>query len=471
MSASSSAIIERPAGSPEEVADAPPARREGFWRWTPLRRVQFAAAALVALATCLQEPASAFRADASTYWGATMAILHNGDLHTVGLLDLRGIATSVLYLPAGVAVAVAGGAGAAFAVMFQNALLIGAVGAFLLPRFVGLWRPVTPRLVWACATGAGLLLAGFAPVPLTDLWAASLLIAATVALRERRWYRLLISGAAAGLAFNLRPAVLFPVVGIALAVLIARRASALWFLAGAAAAVLPQSLYNLSHGISWLPWPEQTLALSGMQAHFASFTVRYDTLETPAGLAPLFYCSPTMAQTIGESPPSSAGELVGAFLSHPVEASVLSAQKVAAALHWGIAMPYADKAPGVNALFALLVTAVAVVGATAGLHAVLGTRLRAMPLPHVAAVLLWLGSVASLVSAATESRFAMVPVLVGIAGCGALIDAGMHSPRNRRTWVRIGAVALAVVAVFAVGASGLQHPIQGSVTVEDCAKA
>ncbi|WP_040338453.1 hypothetical protein [Candidatus Blastococcus massiliensis] len=471
MAARNSAVVERPGPSPERPGEPPAGRQAWLGLRTPVRRAQWAAAALVVLATCLQQPASVFYADASTYWNATMAILQGGDLHAAGRLELRGIATSFLYLPAGVVVTLAGGAGAAFAVMVQNALLLAGTGAFLLPRFVGIWRPVTPRLVWACALGTGLLLAGFAPIPLTDVWAASLLLAATIALHGRRWQHLLVAGAAAGLAFNLRPAVLLPVAGVVIAVLVARRISGLWFLAGAAAALLPQSLYNLARGTSWLPWPEETFGLSGRQAHWASFTVRYDTLVTPDSVAPLFYCSPSMAQAVEDAPPTSGGGLVAAFLSHPVEASVLSAQKVAAALHWGLAVPYSDEAPGVNALIAVLVTAVAVTGAAVGLHAVVTRGLRVLSLAQVAALLVWVGTLLSLLSAAPESRFALVLVLIGIAGCAALVADGLHTPRDRAGWVRSGFLVVAVLAVFAVGVTGLQHPVEGRATVQDCARA
>jgi hypothetical protein len=467
----SPALDRRPAMEADEPTVAPAVHQDAARRrWTPVRRVQAIAGLFVTLAVCLQTPSTTdFRGDASVYWGATMAILQGGDLFTVGVLRLRGIATTVLYLPAGLVVTMTGGAGAAFAVLLENAFLVAAIGAFLLPRFVGLWRPVTPRVVWVCAVSSTLLLRGFATIPLTDLWAGALLLLAVVALRKSRWLPLMVSGAAAGLAFNVRPAMLFPIVGITVVVLLFRRISGLWFLGGAAVALLPQSLYNLSRGGSPLPWPEETFALSGMQARDASFTVRYDTLDTDSGLAPFYYCSPSMAHIVDGKLPSSGGELAALFVAHPVEAAVFSAQKIAAALHWGLAVPFGSPTHGVDGLFAVLVTATTVVGAATLLGLLFRSGWRAITLPQTAAVLFWLGTAASLITSATEIRFAMGLVLVGIGGCAVLAAGEGRVPRTRAGRLRLAAVVVAVLAVFALGVSGLQHPFNGYPKVTDCA--
>jgi hypothetical protein len=176
-----------------------------------------------------------------------------------------------------------------------------------------------------------------------------------------------------------------------------------------------------------------------------------------------------MARTIDGEPPDSAGELVGLFATNLPQAAVLSAQKVGAALHWPVSTPYYTDAPGVNFLFALIVTATAIVGAAALLRSTLRQGWSSMGPAPLGVLILWVSSVLSLVSAASENRFALSLVLLGIAGCGLLVADGVRAPRSGtgRRWVLV--VALAVLAVFAIGATGLQHPFPGLSTVADCA--
>jgi hypothetical protein len=463
----STAVIEgRTAPGRAASADVPP---DGAARWTPVRRAQLAAVTVVTFAVCLQDPAEAFVADATIYWGGAMAIVEGGDVFAQGWLGLRGISTAFLYLPAAAVVALAGGSVAAFAVLVQNAVLIASIGAVLIPGVVGLWRPVTPAVVWTTAAGSALLLAGLATAPLSDLWAAALMLAAVVALKERSWRALLFAGVATGLAFNIRPAVLFAMLGIALAVCLVRRVRGLWFLGGVAFALVPQILANRWWDISWLPWPEETFVLTQVQARYASYTVRFDGVLGPDGLAPLFYCSPSMAGAIDGEAPGSGGDMVGLFVANLPQAIVFSAQKVGAALHWPLTMPYYTDAPGVNALFALTVTAGAVVGAAALLRSTVRQGWRSMGLARLVVLILWVSSVASLISAATENRFALSLVSLGIAGCGLLVADGVPDVRGRAGRIWVAVVALAVVAVFAVGTTGLQHPFSGIPAVADCA--
>jgi hypothetical protein len=468
---------DREAGSDREAPVAAsgvePSRESRFPRWaprTPVVRTQLTAGALVTLAVSLQEPAPEFMYDAGHYWNGALAVLEGGGVFERGLLSLRGIATSFLYLPAAAAYELGGDSGASFAVLLQNALLIALIGTVLLPRLAAVWRPVTPLVVWVTAVGSALLLAGFAPFPLSDLWGVVLLLGAVAALRRTGWLPLLLAGMAAGLAFNVRPAAMFAVIGLVPVVLVARRLSGLWFLAGAALALIPQVVLNRSHGLTWWPWPEQTTALTQLQAGYAGYVIRYDTVMMGPDVYPrLFFCSPSMAGALDRKLPTSGGDLAGAFLSNFPQALVFSAQKIAAALHWTLSTPYYVTRPGVNGIFALLVTTATVVGAVALLHVLVRRGWRSLSLAQVAVVVVWIGSVMALVTSATESRFALPVVLIGIAGCGALVAGGAGLPRAKagRLWLAGG--VLAVVAVFGLGTWGLQHPLPGDGAVADCA--
>jgi hypothetical protein len=442
-----------------------------------LLRVRATVGALLALAVVLQPPAPAFVYDASTYWGGARALVQGGNVFEAGLLELRGVLSSVLYTPAALVVRAVGEGSAGAAVLVQNTLLIVVLAVVLVPALVGLWRPVDARVVVVSALGTGLLLRGFAPFPLTDLWATALLLVVVVGLQRRSRPWLLVAGLGAGVAFNVRPAALVPVLAVGLAVLVARRRAAVWFALGAAVALLPQAVVNLGRDGGWVPLPEGTAALTELQASDASFLIRYDTVVgDPAAGPRRFYCSPGMAQALDGEPPTSPGELVTALLTHVPQSVVFSAQKISAALHWPLSVPYTAPAPVVNGLFALLVTAVSVIGAAAllqqaGEGAGRAPRRRdAATLGRMACALVWLGSLATLVTSSTETRFALTVVVVGIAGCALMATQEVRIPRaaGARAWV-IGTVA-AVLAVHVIGITGLQHPVADSVTVEACAE-
>lgn len=439
-------------------------------RFSPVRRAQVLAGALVAVAVTLQRPAAEFAYDAGQYWNGPLAMLEGRGVFEHGFLALRGVATAFMYLPAAAAFKLSGDSGAALAVLVENAVLIALAGVLLLPRLVAIWRPVTPLTIWVSGALSALVLAGFAPFPLGDLWGAVLLLTAVAALRRRGRLPLLLSGVAAGLAFNIRPAVLFAVIGLGVVVLVGRRLSGLWYLAGAGLALLPQVALNRVHGIPPWPWPEATSSLTQLQAGYAAYVVRYDTvMEGPPDYPRLFFCSPSMARALGGNPPRSPVELAGAFLHHFPLALLFCAQKISAALHWTLSTPYYVTNPGVNGLFAIVVTAVTVAGAAALLHRSVRHGIRELSVAHVGVVVVWLGSVLALVTSATESRFALPLVLVGIAGVASALADGVRLPRGGAGRLWLAGSLVTVVAVFGLGAWGLQHPLSGDGAMADCA--
>ncbi|MQA33318.1 hypothetical protein [Modestobacter roseus] len=422
--------------------------------------------ALLVLVVHLQPPAPVFRYDATRYWGGAQALLDERSAVVEGLLDLRGVLTTLLYLPAAVVTRLAGDDLAGAAVLAENAVLIGLIGVVLLPALVSIWRPAGPWTVVCCAFGTAVVTGGFAPFPLTDLWAAALLLTVVAALHRQGRGWLVLAGVAAGAAVNIRPATLLPLAAVGVAVLLARRWAALWAALGATLALAPQVALNRSRGTSWLPVPPGTGGLTELQASFASYVVRYDTVVAGPDAEPrLFSCSPAMVDALaGEVPRSPAG-LASAFLHHLPQSVPFAAQKVGAALHWPLSTPYLTPAPGVDVVFAVLVTAVSVAGVAALLR--LSTRERGRTtLGRVAVLLVWLGSLATLVTSATETRFALPLVLIGVAGCATVVAGGR--PQGRSAWWWVAGTVVAVAAVYAVGVAGLQHPFAGMATPELC---
>jgi len=418
---------------------------------------------LVFLGTVTRAP-ERFLWDAATYWRGSVSLAHGSDPYVVGALSLRGVLTPLLYFPAALADRGFGDSSGGVAVLVENSLLISLVGVLLLPWLLRAWGPVTSWMVWVCAGLTWLVLGRSAPYPLTDLWAAALMLAAVVVLRRRSAMALMGAGLLAGIAFNVRPAYLLPLLLALAVVVLIRRFAGLWFAAGVFVALVPQSIMNLTHGAGWKPWPSGMMALTQAQAYNASYFVRYDTAAYgPARIPQQFFCSPAMAQAVGDQPPDSTGALVVLYLHHLPQSLVFLAEKAAAALHWPLSFPYFAPAGAGDQLFALLVTTVAVVGVASLVHAGSTLGFRSTSTAVWVALVVWLGSLATIITPSPETRFAMPLVLFGIAGCAAL--AGR---RLSKRWV--AGVVIAVAVVFAIGAAGLSHPAApGSASPSTCA--
>jgi hypothetical protein len=377
------------------------------------------------------------------------------------LLSIRGVWTPVLYLPAAVAARVGGASTAGFFVLVENSLLVALIGAVLLPRLVGLWRPRKPLVVYASAGLTWLLITRFAPYPLTDLWGAALIFTAVLAVARPGTTSLIVGGALAGAAFNIRPAYLLPVAFGVVVVVWFRRMTGLWFILGVGLALLPQSIYNLIMGKGWRPAPPLIASQTQQQSFLGSFTVRHDTVAyIPRTTPRQFYCDPSMARALGNHAPHSTFGLVSAYIHHPVQAVVLVSEKLTAVLHWPISTPYHSPAPASNDAFALLVTAVTVIGAITLLRA-----MRGADLPKLFLLGIWAGAIWTLAMGTPELRYAVPLVLIGIVGTVVAVG-------NIRTWRPWLLGAAIVILVFGLGRIGLTHQAPpGYVSTAICAKA
>jgi hypothetical protein len=83
-------------------------------------------------------------------------------------------------------------------------------------------------------------------------------------------------------------------------VLLRQRLAGLWFAAGVVVGLVPLSIVNLTQGTCWKPWPPDMAALTRIQAFYASYSVRYDTVYLPGRAPQQFFCNPAMAQTVGD---------------------------------------------------------------------------------------------------------------------------------------------------------------------------
>jgi hypothetical protein len=420
-----------------------------------------AAAALVGFVVALlRGPAPRFFYDAQMYWLGADAVLRGGDFYVDGGLGIRGAISAFVYTPAALVAPLVGDGPA---VLAQNSVLIALVGAVLVPAIASRVLPIRALHVWISTAVTVLMLGGFAPYPLMDVWATALLLAGLLLLVGSRWWLALLGGIALGVAVNLRPAHL---VAVALALVV--WAIYRWRMVplaaiGFGAALIPQVLVNRAFAGASSPYPVQTFLITDIQAQYASFTVRYDTVPF-AGTDPrLFFCSPDYAAEVVGRIPDSSGALALSFLGNLPSALAFVAQKVAAALHWSFLTPYAEPAGSFSPLtpVVIVVSAVAIVALIRA--ATRGGALRTSPV-ILMLVATWLGCLATLAASAPEARFALPVVLIGVVGALTLLP-GRGGPAGRSdvlrsSWPWITAsVALAAV-VMVLGLIGLSHPAE-----------
>jgi hypothetical protein len=411
--------------------------------------------------------------DAQMYWLGADAFLSLDNFYLEGGLGIRGALSAVVYTPAALFARVFGEDASGVGVLIENSLLIVAIGALIVPWIVSRLVPVGARHIWISMAVSVLFLGGFAPYPLMDLWATALLLVGIALLTRRRWWSVALAGLTLGAAVNLRPAHLVPVVLVVAVWLVYRWRSSLFAVAGIALAFVPQLVVNRYFGGAWSPFPLQTFLITDIQAQYASFTVRYDTVPF-AGTDPrLFFCSPDYASDVVSAIPSSSGELAVSYLQNLPSALLFMSQKVAAALHWSFLTPYSEPAGGFSVLTPLVI-GVSAVGILALVRAaVSSSSMKRSPLLAMLFAL-WIGCLATLVVSAPESRFALPVVLVDLVGALVIVPRakapGLSRLRDRGVWPwAIGAVALSVL-LLVLGLSGLAHPAAaGDATAAICA--
>lgn len=410
-----------------------------------------------------------FFADAAMYWNGASALVDGGDVTIEGGLALRGVWSSVIFLPAAASASVFGPEAAGLAVLIQNALLVAVIGSVVLPRLVA--RMTTPRIwhIWVSAVTVAVIARGAVPYPLMDLWAAAAAFVGILLISSSRWYVCMAGGLAAVIAVNLRPAYLVPLALVAVVWCIFNARRMQWPALGAAIGLVPQVLFNRYAFDVWLPWPVDTFRIGQIQAQYSGYVVRYDTvLYSPVADPRLFSCDPAMARAMLDS---TSDGLFAAIVRDPIHAIPFALEKLTASLQWSFATPYASASiSGVN-LIGLIVTIVSVAGVVGLIrHAFRSGVRRTEPMGAQLAGL-WLGTAATLVASTPEARFALPLVLSGIIGTIVFVsDRLEYGWQLRREWAWTALIAVFVIVTIIVGQIGLSQPAgPGNATVEVCA--
>lgn len=441
----------------------------------PAHRARLSVALLVVVyfAATVVRGTGVFLYDAAVYWGAAAALVGGGgplpDGYVEAYAGSRGALGPLIYAPAALATRVFDASTGPLMVLLQNALVSALVAVVLLPAVIRIWRPVTMRTRIVVAVVAWIILSGFAPYPLMDVYAAIAVIAVVPLARSTRPVILAVAGVVAGVAINLRPASLAVVVVVAIVVIIWRRWRGALFSAGVIVALLPQVIVNRIVFNEWALVPVASGQLAGLQAGFASYVVRYDTILGDAR-PQQFYCSPDMTALVANSPPQSVGELILTFLRTIPDSILFALEKVGANLHWSALTPYSSVPNPLDAVFGIVTIVIAVAGATALLFAAVrsGDRLDGYGIAAIGSVLG--ASVLTIVGSAAESRFALVLLLMGAVGLGSAVS----PPEGFTQWIRRGrwwwvAALVITIAFVSLAYVGLAHPApRGVATLSTC---
>jgi hypothetical protein len=410
------------------------------------------AAAAVFVGAAAQRPTGAFVYDASTYWSGSTALYSKVSTYTAGGLATRGALSPLVYAPAALVDRVFPGCGRE-AVLLENAVLLAVLGAVVLPLIARSLGARGPLALWTCAALTWFVGERFAPYALMDLPTAAVFLGTALFASTRSMWGLALAGLGAGIAANLRPAYLAPAGVVLVGVAVLRRLGVLAFLAGAAVALLPQVFLNASHGNGYLPTPAGTQALAGFQADVASYTVKYDTIVTSSP-PQQYYCDPRMARLVDGHEVHSSGGYVALILEHPLRSVPFLAEKLSTALAWSWNTPYGQPAGVENPNAALPVVALTVLG----LAALLLTARRGRDGYALLVLLAALATCVSLLTSATETRFALPVVLFGVCGCAVALTQWLF----RRSLLVVGAVTALVLLCAAWGLSSPLPPGQGS---------
>lgn len=442
---------------------------------------------LVTLCFALQRPAHAFLYDALGYWSSAVAVIAGTDVVTPpGLgfsqLDLRGVLTPFVFTPAAWVADQLALEGTR-TVLWQNSLVLGILSTVIIPSLAS--RGYRPRYRTVALTSllAWTTVGRFAPQALMDVWALTSVLLAilglvTAASGRRRNHVLIASGALMCVGVGLRPSYLaFGVLSLVL-VGIWYRIDALWAILGAFLAALPQMFFNLGRGFLWSlsPFPPMTNSLAVGQAGGAVVVVRYDTVIDGANPR-LGWCSPEFATAMRGELPESTSDLARIYASRLPESLEFVGQKIAAGLYWPRAAPYYTMGTSwIDDLVGLVTIASTVTGSVLLLTLLIRARsLGALSSGYrgstarLAILSLALGSATALtmIVSATETRFALAWVAVGIVGVAAAVEGGVTTTRAgvlspRREWFVLVVVCAGLTLVLGMLAStGMAHPFPG----------
>ena len=440
-------------------------------RWAHAKQANLYVWLVFVIAT-LGRGTGGFYHDALNYWKSTP--LQSPEELPDWYGTLRGVWTTIVYLPASLAANAIGQSSGEGLVLLQNAVCLGAVAAFLLPAVLQHLRVVRTSTIALAAALFWILTSGFAPYPLVDAYAMiGVFLAVHLAVptdprsRLATVARLLGFGATLGVIVNLRPAYLITAAALVVVSTFWNRIGTAWVIAGGFAALLPQAIYNYVQLDAWSFTPTETRTLAALQAGLASYVVRYDTVIDSAHPM-LTQCSPDMVAAMAGSLPGGTVQLLMTFAVNLPQSALFAIEKLGGSVHWPFAAPYGNSTPFLDDIWAWAVTAITAIGIVALFFYRVDLRRSLAASGRRAWLLLMVvagGTVVTIVGSQTETRFALPLAVVGVLGCGLIGASRELGLRPARIWV-VGVVVTA--CLLALASIGLSHVVVDEISPEAC---
>lgn len=419
---------------------------------------------LAMVLTIFQNPAPGQLWDAATYLDGSLALVSGGDVYNSGGLSTRGVLTPLIYSPTAFMNQIFTN-GQLSELLFTGVLVEGAVFAvlisvLLLPRLRSTLFGANPLSSLLVSMLSYFAIRGFAPYSLMDLCAVSTLLAGISLLDKPSNGRFIASGLFLGVSINLRPSYLLIAIAIILASLICGRLSGFFALVGFFVSQVPQLVLNFKTGrkISFLPLDIlDTINFTAFS--ISGFVLRIDSIVYSPRPKGKLHCDPTMVSFVLNEMPSNYGDLFVLYASHPLDSGWFLLQKLGATLLWPVSVPYFEARPVANALFGSITLLVTVIGIS---RLVLGrNNVGSNNLTKLSVWFVVFGTILNFASNATESRYALPLVLMGVIGISEFLSefttlVGLRSRLKSNSTAVISITLICALLLFA-GFLGLRN--------------
>lgn len=390
------------------------------WRLDPRISVKFICFLGFFLLLLARNPVWSMLWDADGYMNSAIFWVSGGPHESVAeQLYYRGFLTSIVYyLPAFLGFnyfePTEFGTYIYVFVMVQNAIIISWMSSYVLPKIVGLFRPINNLTVFTTSLLGFYVMNSFVPYSLMDLWALACLMPVVYLIHSQNRFALSASGLLMGLCLNLRPSYLFAILLLICSAFVIKKASVFLMLPGLITSQIPQMLYNEKWNDSLSIFPLGLGKITGQLATFAAYSIRYDTVAyRPFAQGGLSFCDKKMMEIAMITKPKSTFETALLFLQNPGHSAIFLIKKLAAAFWWPVTVPYYEHNPLVNSIYGSLVLLIVVFGLSKMILMFVKSDQKKR---FIGVIAVSIGFLINLVLYSNETRYGLSVVLIAICG-------------------------------------------------------
>lgn len=285
------------------------------------------------------DPSEKFLYDASRYFAGAEALIEGENWQEKGGLYNRGFLTSFVFIPSVSLSTIFETISAPYAVLLYNAFVIALFATFVIPRISTLFSVNSEILKILVGLTFVLIVKGFVPYPLMDVWALILFSSGLVLLFDSKIrFNSIYGGLLLGLAVNLRPSYLLLVFS-ALLFLIPQFKKIVGAFLGSITIAAGQMLFNILSFAEISIFPIAQTSIQKIQTQYSGFVYRYDTVAYTEFPPQRFYCFGGISREfVGKE--TGLFENVTVWFLNPFETIQFLALKLLAPFFWSDLTPY-----------------------------------------------------------------------------------------------------------------------------------